>query len=183
MSGEINSSFYYAKPLFQICTMAKDKERATAKALFLQGRNQKEIASIVGVQEKTVNQWCKNYGWKQQLDAKLNGNKERVDNLKKLIGVFTDERLELVDKIKEAEKAADKELLAEYTKRANQIANEVAMYSKALENLDQDKKIPLTVYLDVMDQIFHDLQKRYPKIYMQLVDFQDEHINGVSLKY
>jgi hypothetical protein len=163
--------------------MAKDKERATAKALFLQGKSQKDIAGIVKTQEKTINNWCRRYGWKQQLEAKLNGNKSRSENIKRLIGVFTEERLGLVEKISEAENASDTEALAKHTKRANQIANEVAMYSKALESLDEDKKIPLTVYLDVMDRIFKDLQKQHPRLYMELVDFQENHINAIALKY
>jgi len=163
--------------------MAKDKERATAKALFLQGKAQKEIARIVNVQEKTINTWCRQHGWKQQLEAKLNGNNSRVENLKILIGAITEDRLKLRDEIQAAEKAGDNEELQKLTKKVNQHANEVAMYSKALEQLDQDKKIPLTVYIDVMDRIFGDLQKSNPRLFMDLIEFQEEHINKISLKY
>lgn len=161
--------------------MAKDKERATAKALFLQGKNQKEIAGLVGVQEKTIGNWVAKYAWKQQLDAKLNGNKSRIDNLKNLIGVLTEERLQIESDVKLHE--GDTEKVGELRKRGNQIANEVAMYSKALQQLDDNNKVPLAVYLDIMDAIFKDMNKRYPKLFMQTLDFQDEHINTVSLKY
>ena len=163
--------------------MAKDKERATAKALFMKGKAQKDIAQIVNVQEKTINTWCRQFGWKQQLDAKLNGNNSRIENLKILIGSITEDRLQLRDDIKLAEQAGDNDSLQALTKKVNQHANEVAMYSKALEQLDQDKKIPLTVYIDVMDKIFADMQKTNPKLFMDLIEFQEEHINKVSLKY
>lgn len=163
------------------CGMAKDKERATAKALFLQGKNQKDIAGLVGVQEKTIGNWVNKHGWKQQLDAKLNGSKSRIENLKNLIGVLTEERLKIEDDVKIHEGNTEK--IGELRKRGNQIANEVAMYSKALQQLDEKNKVPLAVYLEIMDEIFKDLNKRYPRIFMQTLDFQDEHINTVSLKY
>jgi len=105
--------------------MAKDKERATAKALFMKGKPQKDIAHLVNVQEKTINSWCKKYGWKQQLEAKLNGNNSRIENLKVLIGSITEDRLKLREDIQEAEAAGDNDALQALTKKVNQHANEV----------------------------------------------------------
>ena len=163
--------------------MAKTQERQLAKELYLKGKLQKEIASLVGVQEKTISGWVERYGWKQERDARMNSEKSRSENLKNLIDSLVDKRLELmkeIDRLK-AEKA-DSEVITEKNREAVNIADEVSKYNKALENLDRENRLSLSVYLDVMDGIFRALQEYDPKLYMKLLDFQEEHLNHISIK-
>lgn len=182
-SPELNRSFYKRKMILHLCCMGKDKEKATAKQLFMQGEQQKKIAELVGVTEKTVNTWCANDGWKQQRDVKLNGQQSRAQNLKELIGVITEKRIELQKDIDSAKQKGEISKQEDLRKEANQLANEVGMYSKALEQMDQENRIPLATYIQVMEEIFQDLNKYSPKVFASTIDFQEKHLNKISLKY
>lgn len=163
--------------------MAKSQERRLAKELYIKGKSQKEIARLLNVVEKTVGVWVDKYGWKQERDARLNSEKSRTDNLKELIGALVEKRLQLTKELEELKVAkADSEAIAEKNREAVSIADEVAKYNKALENLDKTNRISLNVYLDVMDAIFQALQGYDPKLYIKLLDFQEVHLSDVSLK-
>ncbi len=106
-----------------------------------------------------------------------------MENLRKLLGTLTSERLELQNEIERAKQSNDLELEGDLRKKANGMANEVAHYNKTLEQLDRENKIPLVVYIEVMDEIFHDLQRAHPKLYTKTIDFQENHLTKVSKKY
>lgn len=163
--------------------MAKDNERLVAKQLFFQGKSQKDISIMINVQEKTVNTWCRKYNWKEERIARVNGNKGRIEGLKNLIGKLTEKRLQLMNEMEKEENEADTQKASELYKRANQIADEISKYNKALENLDSENKISLSTYLEVMDGIFKDIEHEHPQIYMQLLDFQEKHISTIVKKY
>ena len=163
--------------------MAKDRERAMAKELFMKGKSNKSIAKLVNVGEKTITSWDQKYGWKKQREAKLSSHKTQIENVRELLGTLITERLTIQDDIEVAKQNGDTEKESELRKKVNGIANEVAHYNKTLAALDKENKVPLTVYIQVMEEIFKDLQRKHPKIYTQTLDFQDEHINRISLKY
>lgn len=162
--------------------MAKDKERRLAKELFLQGKKQKEIARLARVQEKTVGEWVKKYGWREERDARFNSAKSHTESLKKLIGKLTERRLDLIRSMDKAQQADDDEKYDALQSKANTLADEVSKYNKALQSLDKENRISLAVYIDVMESIFKAVQVYDAKLYMQLLDFQDEHLTEVSLK-
>jgi hypothetical protein len=176
--------FLNAMSLVQFCTiiMAKDNQRRVAKELFLQGKNQKEIAQLVNVQEKTIGSWVKKYGWKEERDARLNNSKSQADSLKTLIGKLSDQRIALIKKMEAAANADELDKYDDFQNKANKIADEVSKYNKALQTIDKENRISLTVYLDVMDSIFKAVQVFDTKLYMQLLDFQEQHLTDVSLK-
>lgn len=162
--------------------MAKSNERRVAKELFLQGKYQNEIARLVSVQEKTISDWVKKYGWVEERDARFNSAKTQIKALKDLIGKLTEQRLKLVREMEEATNEADSERLSELQKKANTIADEVAKYNKALISLDKNNRISLAVYIDVMDSIFRAVQQYDSKLYMKLLDFQEQHLSDISKK-
>ncbi len=162
--------------------MAKDKERRLAKELFLQGKKQKEIARLARVQEKTVGEWVKKYGWREERDARFNSAKSHTESLKKLIGKLTERRLDLIRSMDKAQQENDDYKYDALQSKANTLADEVSKYNKALQSLDKENRISLAVYIDVMESIFKSVQVYDSKLYMQLLDFQDEHLTEVSLK-
>lgn len=170
--------------LVQFCTiiMAKDKERRLAKELFLQGKTQKEIARMAKVQEKTIGDWVKKFGWREERDARFNSSKSQTESLKSLIGKLTQKRLDLIRSMDKAEKDDDTEKYDACEAKANRIADEISKYNKTLQNLDKENRISLAVYLDVMESIFKAVQEYDSKLYMNFLDFQDEHLTEVSLK-
>lgn len=177
--------FQKTRALLQFCTiiMAKHNERRLAKEHFLKSKlTQKEIAQIVGIQEKTLTEWIKKFGWKEERDALFNSAKNQIKNLKNLISKLTDQRLELINEIDKADEAGDFEKSIELQAKANRLSSEVANYNKALLSLDKESKISLAVYLEVMNDIFKGIQNYDSKIYMSLIDFQEEWLAQTSLK-
>ncbi len=162
--------------------MAKTQERILAKELFFQFKLQNEIARIVGVQEKTIGDWIRKYGWKKERDARFNGSKNQIQQIKKLIGILTEERISLIREIDDSKHQNNAEETKKLQKRANEIADEVSKYNKTLLTLDKENRISLAVYLDVMESIFKSIQKFNPKTYMELLTFQEEHLSEISLK-
>jgi len=171
--------------LVQFCTiiMAKDNQRRVAKELFLQGKNQKEIARLVSVQEKTIGEWVRKFGWKEERDARLNNSKSQADSLKTLIGKLSDQRIGLIKKMDAAANDDKLDVYDDLQNKANKIADEVSKYNKALQTLDKENRISLTVYLDVMDSVFKAVQVYDTKLYMNLLDFQENHLTEISLKF
>ncbi|MCI2229576.1 hypothetical protein MC378_10390 [Polaribacter sp. MSW13] len=162
--------------------MAKTQERILAKELFFQFKLQKEIARIVGVQEKTIGDWIKKYSWKKERDARFNGTKNQIQQIKKLIGILTEERINLIREIEDSKHLNNTEETKQLQKRANEIADEVSKYNKTLLTLDKENRISLAVYLDVMESLFKAIQLYSPKLYMELLTFQEEHLSEISSK-
>ena len=162
--------------------MAKTQERILAKELFFQFKLQSEIARIVGVQEKTISDWIKKFSWKQERDARFNGSKNQISQIKKLIGILTDERIKLITEIDDSKHLGTTDETKALQKRANEIADEVSKYNKTLLTLDKENRISLAVYLDVMESLFKAIQKHSPKLYMELLTFQEEHLSEISSK-
>lgn len=162
--------------------MAKAQERILAKELYFKFKLQKEIARIVGVQEKTISDWIRKYAWKKERDARYNSGKSQISQIKKLIGKLTDQRIEITRKMDEAIDKNDFQKVEELQQSANRLADEVSKYNKTLTNLDKENRISLSVYLDVMESVFNGIQIYNPKIYMSLLDFQDEHVVEISEK-
>lgn len=163
--------------------MAKDKEKAVAKKLFIeQLMSRKDIAEYIGITEKTVGKWVQVENWEQIRDAKLNNSKSRSENIKKVIDELTNMTLQIIDKIKHAEKHGDTDTLLSLKKETTRISQEVAMYNKALEKLETEYKINLSTYLDVMEDIFQALNRHDHQLWMQTLDFQKQHLQSVASK-
>jgi predicted transcriptional regulator len=163
--------------------MAKDKERNLAKELYFQNKDQKEIAVFCKVSEKTVSNWVKKFNWKEQRDARVNGNRKHIAAVKDVIGRLTEERLALFEQIKQADNDNDMELSLSLAKKGANLADEISKYNKTLENLDKQNRISLSVYIEVMDQIFNDINRKHPKLYQELLDFQEQHLSLIASKY
>lgn len=156
--------------------MSKDKEIKLARILYVdQGKTAKEVASTVGVHEKTLGAWVEKYNWRTLRDAKANSPDLMIINIKDLLRTLAEERMEIDAKtdMDESQKA----------KRKAKLADEVSKWSKALEVAQNESKIPLGTYLGVMDKIFDAIRDAHPKIYMELLDFQERHINHVAAQY
>lgn len=160
--------------------MAKEKEKRIAKELYLGGKTQKEIAKIVGVQEKTISIWVNKFGWKVLRDAQLSKADNNIDNIKKIISDIADETFAVNLKIN---KETDPEERKELRKYRNQLADEAAKWNKALENLDKQNKISFAIYLQVFEDIFNSLRLYDQKLFIKTLDFQEEHIQQKAIQY
>ncbi len=166
--------------------MAKTQERKLAKDLYVkQGKSAKEIADFLSVSEKTVGVWKqdkKDGDWDALRNAHLNGKALRVERIKDVITGLTEQRLELMDLISEARQREDKNEVVELQKQAVKLDDGISKWNKTLENFDKENRVTLSIYLEVMDSIFKSLQATNDKLFIQTLDFQEQHLNEIALK-
>lgn len=163
--------------------MAKDKEKKIAKELYVeQGKSGKEIAVTIGVQEVTVSRWVTEGGWKGLRDAKLNSSASRLENVKKVISDLTEQRLDINEQIKAARSAGDKALEFDLNKMAVSMDDGISKWNKTLSNLDKSSRITLTIYLEVMQDIFDTMRLKDEKLHTRTLDFQEMHVQFISKK-
>ncbi len=163
--------------------MAKDKERRTAKILYIeQGKTAKEVADLVGVAEKTIGEWVDKYKWREERNARQASPVKRADNIKLIITNLSEDRLRLDRQIKDAEAACkDPDSLQSLREEISRIDDAVSKWNKTLENIEAENRISLSTYLNVMDQVFKAMQVYDPKLFMSTVEFQDQHIHKICL--
>ncbi len=163
--------------------MAKEQERKLAHWLFVQkGKSLKEIKEQVNVSMKTLSAWVNKYNWKAERTALLSSPEQRIDNIKQIITTLADERLELSNKLKQAEQDKDKEQITEIRSQIARIDTAVANWNKTLAQLDKDAQVTLTQYLYVMDSIFSALRNYDEKLFLKTLDFQELHVREVAIK-
>ncbi len=163
--------------------MAKDKEKRIAFDYYTnQGLTAKAIADIVNVSEKTIGDWVEKGNWKAVRDANINGAQTRSANIKELISELTDQQLEINIEIKEAKAIGDKDRVIALRQQSATISQEVAIQTKALERMDSDNKISLSTYLEVMNDIFKNLEHFDKDVYLKTLDFQESHLSTISIK-
>lgn len=165
--------------------MGKEKtsERRTAKILFVdQLKSAKEIAEIVDVQENTIGQWISKYGWRIERDTKVNSIKKQKEQINQVIAAIANRRIEIEKDIIECD-PDEVQKIAALRSEAISKADEASKWNKTLMNLDKSNATSFETYLQVMDDIFSDLRDTYPKLYMSLLDFQENHIRKVQIKY
>jgi len=159
----------------------KKNEWRTARSLYIeQGKTAKEIAELLGVTPKTVGNWINDYHWKKERDARMASPANRIENIQNIIGNLSEERLELDRKVKEAEKAEDTDEVNRLYKRISAIDDAVSKWNKTLTTIDKDSKVSLSTYLYVMDMIFKSMNAFNPKLFMDTINFQEQHVNDIA---
>jgi transposase len=161
--------------------MAKEKEKRTARILYVeQGKTAKDISDLVGVSEKTISDWVQKGAWKEERTARNSSPGKRADNIKLIITNLSEDRLDLSRKVKEAEaNLAEADEIQKLREEISRIDDAVSKWNKTLENIEDENRISLATYLNVMDQIFKAMQAYDPKLYMATVEFQDAHIHKI----
>lgn len=163
--------------------MAKSRERTIAKELYVnQGLTAKAISEKGLATEKTIGNWVRKFGWKKLRDAKQNSTNNRAERIAQVIETLTEQRLDLFSAISEAKKNKDNEALTALQKEAVGIDDGISKWNKALENLNKENKISLSVYIEVMEDIFKNLQAYDPALHLKTLDFQEEHLNTITFK-
>jgi predicted transcriptional regulator len=163
--------------------MAKEKEKKTAHILFVeQGKSRKEIAHLVGVAEKTVGEWVIKFGWEKERSARTASPARRMDNIKEIITTLSDERLELNRKVKAAENNNDLSLIADLRGQISKIDDAVSKWNKALTTIESENRITLSIYINVMEKIFEKMRIHDPKLFMQTIEFQEQHLQQITLE-
>lgn len=164
--------------------MAKEREQKIARLLYVeQGKTAKEISSLIGVSEVTLSKWVTKFGWRDQRNAIIANPGVREDNIKQLINGLTEQRLEVAAQLRDAEHKGDSQLAFDIRKQLSQIDDAVSKWNKTLQNVKKESQISLSTYLSVMEMIFDSLRQFDEKLYLKMIDFQEHHLNDVSLRF
>ena len=166
--------------------MAKLRERSIAKHYYVEvQKTAKEISDITGVSEQTLTKWINDPkdNWKDQRNAKLAKTEIRTDNIRQVINTLCDDRLNLDRICKECEANSDLVGSTAARKEMARIDDSISKWNKTLSTIDKDNKITLGQYIYVQEKIFNALNLYSEKIYLQTIDFQEEHINEVAGQY
>ena len=164
--------------------MAKDRERKLFEIYFIDhGLTAKEAAKRVDVTEKTASDWVGRFHMKERRDAKNASPAKRLGNIKEIISCLSNEWLNIDRQIKELEaKGSQNGKIAGLRTRIKGIGDDVSKWNKTLENVEKESQVPLATYIHVMEDIFQALLSHDRDIYMNLVDFQEQHLNAISEK-
>ena len=168
--------------------MARSKEyykklRKEAHDLYVNdGLSNKEISERLKVSEKSVSKWINdNEGlWKEERRAAVVNSKQQAGNIKEIIRMLAEDKLDILQRIDEAEKEGDKEMVMELRKQAASLDNSVNAWGKQMENMNKENRITLSVYLEVMDRVFDAMKTANPHLYYESLVFQEAHIYDVS---
>jgi predicted transcriptional regulator len=153
--------------------MAKDRERKLAEELYVkQRKTAKQIAEYLGITEKTVGDWVKKYGWKDRRNALMSSLSSGLDNINKVIDHYAEKLIEMESDPEAKEDAKFK------------LVDAMAKLNKTKENFEKAHRIPYNVYINVTESIMNEmLQKMKPAVHADLLEFFEEHINNLALKY
>ncbi len=163
--------------------MAKDKERKTARILYVeQGRNQKEIAQLLGITPRSVGSWVQKYGWKKERTARTATPGKRIDNIKAIITQLSEERLELTEKVHKELSLGNTNEAAELRKEISKIDAGVANWNKTLITIEAENKINLSVYITVMERIFDAMRISDIELFMKSIPFQEQHLQKITIE-
>ena len=166
--------------------MAKEKEKKIAKILYIeQNKDAKEISTLIGVSEVTLSKWVNenNESWKKQRNARMSNPSVRTDNIKQIINDLSEQRITLGHQLKIAERDSDLEECTLTRKSIASIDDAVSKWNKTLTSIDKENQVTLSSYLAVMEMLFEAIKAYDEKLFFNTLDFQEVHLNEVSLKF
>lgn len=168
--------------------MAKDRERRLAEELYIkQRKTAKEVAKLVHVTEKTLGRWVEDYGWKERRNADMSSLKSGIENINALINIYAERAIKLESDDTDFSDWTTKEIAdakKDQVKEKVSLIDSIAKLNKAKDNFEKEHRIPYNVYINVTEQLMAaQLEKLAPKVHGEILDFFEEHINSIALKY
>ncbi|MCT4644365.1 MAG: hypothetical protein N4A74_05200 [Carboxylicivirga sp.] len=166
----------------QLSKAVYEKLKRTAyEYVVVQGMSQKEVAVILDVTEATMSNWAKEAKWKEERENRQQCMSTDADNLKKLLRVMSQQRLELEESILDAQKIGDTKEEIRLRKEARALSDEMSKQNKTLLSLDKST-YTLGTYIDVMDEIFNALRVYNEDLWAKTVDFQSTHVRKKTIE-
>lgn len=148
--------------------------RAAYEYVVVQGYDQNQVAEMLKVTPATVSAWANNGSegrWIDLRKARMQCASTDTDNIRKLIRVMSEQRLQLEESILNAQK--DKDLKEEIRLRneASRLSDEMSKMNKTLITLDKTN-YDLGTFIDVTDEIFNNLRQYDEALWEKTIEFQ-----------
>ena len=138
----------------------------------------KEISERINVSERSVSNWINENDalWKKERQASVISSQKQGDNLKQIINILADQKLELLRMIDEAIAEGESDKVLELRKQAATLDKSVAQWGNQLKEVDKKNRITLAIYIDVMSRIFDAMKVYDADLYFKTLDFQENHL-------
>lgn len=148
--------------------------RAAYEYVVVQGLEQKEVATRLNLTEATISTWANNSPegkWKDLRQSRMQCKSTETDNLRKLIDILSQQRLDLELSISDAVHEGDTKEIARLRQQASSLSDQISKFNKTLQNLD-NSSYTLGVFIDVMDEIFNAMRLHDEKLWESTIEFQ-----------
>ncbi|MEI8087639.1 MAG: hypothetical protein WCG93_15625 [Paludibacter sp.] len=136
------------------------------------GYTQKRAAELTGLTEQTISAWAIEDDWKGQREGRQQSYRTDVDNVKQIIRLTSQRRLDLEHEIHDAQKLTDADLEKALRKESLQIGDELSKLTKTLAGLEKDNKYTLGEFINVMDDIFTNMRQFDEELFVKTIPFQ-----------
>ncbi len=165
----------------QLSKAVYEKLKRTAyEYVVVQGMSQKETAALLDITEATLSKWAKDGNWKDDRQSRQQCASTDADNIKKLLRIMAQQRLEIEEQILDAQKTGDTEEEVRLRKEARALSDDMSKQNKTLLNLDKENRITLGVYIDVMESIFNAMRTFDEQLWERAIPFYSEHTKRIS---
>ena len=148
--------------------------RAAYEYVVVQGYDQNQVAEMLKVTPATVSAWANNGTEGRWLDlrkARMQCASTDTDNIRKLIRVMSEQRLQIEDSILNAQKGGDLKEEIRLRSEASRLSDEMSKMNKTLITMDKTN-YTLGVFIDVMDEIFNSLRQFDEALWEKTIEFQ-----------
>ena len=165
-------------------TKRGESERQVARILFVErGSTRKEIAKKLGKSEHTIGGWVVKYGWREERTARLNSGKAQRRRVEEILEHYAEQTLQLLKTLRESEKAGDEKDCLAINKQLAACGDEVSKWNKRLELLNKNERLTPSAYLTALNEIFEALRKHDEDLYHKTLDFQEQFLQSMLLKF
>jgi len=148
--------------------------RAAYEYVVVQGYDQNQVAEMLKVTPATVSAWANNGTEGRWLDlrkARMQCASTDTDNIRKLIRVMSEQRLQIEDSILNAQKGGDLKEEIRLRSEASRLSDEMSKMNKTLITMDKTN-YTLGVFIDVMDEIFNAMRQFDEALWEKTIEFQ-----------
>lgn len=142
----------------------------------IQGKTQKATAEMLGITEQTVSEWARTDGWKEQREGRQQSSRTEADNIRQIIRLNSERRLDIEHEIADAVKLCDKKLEGELRSEANRLSDNSAKWAKTLREMEKNNKYSLGELINMMDDLFTDMRQHDPELFERTINFQQYYI-------
>ena len=154
-----------------------DKLKFSAcELVVVQGYTQKRAAETLGLTEQTLSAWAIEDDWKGLREGRQQSYRTDVDNVKQIIRLTSQRRLDLEHEIHDAQKTQDADLEKALRKESLQIGDELSKLTKTLAGLEKDNKYTLGEFINVMDDIFTSMRQFDEDLFVKTIPFQTYYV-------
>lgn len=144
--------------------------------IVVQGKTQKATAEMLGITEQTISEWAREGGWKEQREGRQQSTRTEAENIRQIIRLNSERRLDIENEISNAVKLCDKKLESELRAEANRLSDNTAKWAKTLREMEKNSKYSLGELINMMDDMFTDMRQNDPALFEKTINFQQYYI-------